>query len=120
MDWTNVFLNVFSILATLLASSGFWFFMDRRLTKREQDRKLLLGLTSFGIVNLGLFYIERGYILQAEFETLHELYAPYIDLGGNGSVLRLMDEIKKLPIKRNVLNEKNIMTFEGEVKDDPK
>ena len=46
-------------------------------------------------------YIERGYITQEEYDSLYNyLYIPYKELGGNGTAERMVNEVKKLPIKR--------------------
>ena len=51
---------------------------------------------------LGMKYIERGYITRDEYENLHDyLYVPYNKMGGNGSAERIMDEVKKLPIREH-------------------
>lgn len=44
-------------------------------------------------------YIDRGWVTQDEYETLCELYKPYVKLGGNGSGTKIMKEVEKLPIK---------------------
>jgi hypothetical protein len=49
---------------------------------------------------LGMRYIDRGWITQDEYENLNTyLYEPYKKLGGNGSALRVMQEVNKLPIR---------------------
>lgn len=49
-------------------------------------------------------YIEQNYITNEEYENLYNyLYLPYVEMGGNGVVQRLMDEVKKLPIKKAVV-----------------
>ena len=62
-----------------------------------------MGLGHDRIVYLGLKYIERGYIITVdEYENLYEyLYKPYEKMGGNGSAARIMEEVKKLPSKKN-------------------
>ena len=61
-----------------------------------------MGLGHDRIVYLGLKYIERGYITVDEYENLYEyLYKPYEKMGGNGSAARIMEEVKKLPSKKN-------------------
>ena len=45
-------------------------------------------------------YLKRGYIYEAEYDKLYNyLYVPYKSLGGNGSAERIIEEVKKLPIK---------------------
>lgn len=90
---------IFAALAGVGASSGFWVYMDNRRKRRDLSTKLLIGLAHDRIICLSLQYIERGYITTDEFENLHEfLFKPYSELGGNGSAIRLMDQVKKLPL----------------------
>lgn len=92
-----------TIAGSVLASSGFWAFLQSRETKKSCRMKLLLGLAHDRIIYLGLKYIERGdWITQDEFENLHDyLYLPYEESGGNGSAKRVMDEVKKLRVVPN-------------------
>lgn len=63
---------------------------------------MLVGLGHDRIMYLGMAYVERGWITQDEYENLHEyLYKPYKKLNGNGSAERVMDEVKKLPIRKS-------------------
>ena len=53
------------------------------------------------MIHLGMVYVTRGYITQDEYENLNDyLYQPYEKMGGNGSAKRVMEEVRKLPIKR--------------------
>ena len=70
-----------------------------------------MGLAHDRIIELGIIYIERGWITQEEYENLHDyLYKPYEALGGNGTGKRIMEEVKKLPIKP--------VTYKGVVSND--
>ena len=92
---------------TILASSGFWLYMIKRMESRDVFRKLLIGLAHDRIIYLGMNYVERGTITQDEYENLCQfLYEPYKEIGGNGTVKRLMTEIDKLPIIKNLPYEK--------------
>lgn len=98
--------HVLTIVLAVLASSGFWAFLEYKLRNRknldkQQERQvsLLMGLAHDRIVFLGLKYIEQGCITHAEYENLSTfLYKPYLELGGNGIVKRLMASIEELPI----------------------
>ena len=92
--------NIFiTILCALLASAGFWGFFTKFLDKKSAKSKMLLGLGHDRIMYLGMKYIEKGQITQNEYENLYKyLYKPYKDLGGNGTVDRMMREIDKLKI----------------------
>lgn len=88
-----------TFVVALLGSAGFWAILGKRKTEKDLTRKLLIGLAHDRIVYLCLTYIERGSITQDEYENLAVfLYRPYLDIGGNGSAVRLMAEVDKLPI----------------------
>lgn len=101
--------SVITIICAVLASSGFWAFLQRRAERKAAESKqnnvetqMLIGLAHDRIVYLGMQYVERGYITQDEYENLYEyLYKPYEKLGGNGSAKRIMTEVNKLPIHRS-------------------
>ena len=86
-----------TIICSILASSGFWAYMQKKDDKRDLKTEMLIGLGHDRIVNLGMQYLERGdWITQDEYENLYEyLYKPYSKLGGNGSAERIMEEVKK-------------------------
>ena len=89
-----------TIIASVVASSGFWAYIQKRTDKHDAKSRMLVGLGHDRIVDLGLKYIERGWITQDEYENLNEyLYKPYEALGGNGSAKRIMQEVNKLPIR---------------------
>lgn len=100
--------TVITVLCTLLASSGFWAYIQehsrRKAAENQQnslEAQMLIGLAHDRITYLGVKYIERGYISQDEYENLYEyLYKPYEKLGGNGSAKRIMEEVNKLPMHR--------------------
>jgi hypothetical protein len=88
-----------TFLTSMIASSGFWLFLDKKNTTRDLSKRLLIGLAHDRIICLSMQYIDRGSITKDEYENLCEfLYLPYLAMGGNGSVKRLMAEVDKLPI----------------------
>ena len=96
--WLN---DMLTIIIALLASSGFWAFLQRKKDKTDFRKDLLLGLAHDRMMHLCLVYIDRGWISADEYENLHTfLYKPYAEVGGNGSVSKLMKEVDKLPIRR--------------------
>lgn len=87
-------------LVSVAASSGFWAYIMRRLDKRDDQTVMLIGLAHDRIMDLGMKYIERGYITSAEYENLQKyLYEPYEKLNGNGSAERIMKEVCALPTR---------------------
>lgn len=93
--------NVITIACSVLVSSGFWAYMQKRLDKKDVRNEMLIGLAHDRIMSLSMCYIERGWITQDEYENLNKyLFTPYIKMGGNGSAKRNMQEVDKLPIRK--------------------
>lgn len=100
MDFNNPALRmVVTIVTSVLASSGFWAFLQKHFDKNDATKRLLIGIGHDRIMHLGLQYIQRGSITADEYENLHDyLYLPYKENGGNGSAARIMNEVERLPI----------------------
>lgn len=97
--WIQMMLT---IIGSVVASSGFWAYIQKKLEKKDIKTMMLIGLAHDRIIYLGMSYIERGWITNDEYENLHDyLYKPYEQMGGNGVAKRIMNEVQKLPI-RNV------------------
>ena len=89
-----------SVLGALLASSGFWAYLQKRDKDREARTELLLGLAYDRISHVGMGYLHRGWIDKDEYRGFMEyLYAPYLALGGNGLAKKIADEVSELPIR---------------------
>ena len=89
------------LAVAVLTSSGLWALVSKRADKNDAERSMLVGLAHDRIIHLGMAYLTRGYITQDEYENLNDyLYQPYEKMGGNGSAKRVMEEVRKLPIKR--------------------
>lgn len=96
----NIIQMVITIVCSVLASSGFWAYIQKRTEKNDVRTQMLIGLGHDRIISLGMQYIERGYITQDEYENLYDyLYKPYEAMGGNGSAKQVMEHVKKLPIR---------------------
>lgn len=92
---------ILTIIASVLASSGLWTIVQKRMDKKDARTELLIGIAHDRIVFLGMSYVQRGYITQDEYENLYTyLYEPYLKNGGNGSATRVMKEVDKLPIRK--------------------
>lgn len=100
MEPNQVVQTIITVICSVMASSGFWAFMQKRSERKDANSKLLLGLAHERIISLGMRYINRGWISEDEYEDLHDyLYVPYKEKGGNGSAERVMNEVKKLQLK---------------------
>lgn len=59
-----------------------------------------MGIGFSKITDLGMFYIERGWVTKEEFQDLNRyLYEPYREMGGDGTAERVMEQVKQLPLK---------------------
>ena len=97
---SQYFQMLITILTSLIASTGFWTFLDKVKNNNSKENAMLIGLGHDRIITLGMEYLKRGYIYESEYDKLYNyLYKPYKSLGGNGSAERRMEEVKKLPIK---------------------
>ena len=95
-SWMQMALTV---VCAMIASSGFWAYIQKRSEKKDVKTQMLVGLAHDRILFLGMSYVERGSITRDEYENLYEyLYRPYEKMGGNGSAKRVMQEVNKLPI----------------------
>ena len=94
--------SIITLITTLLASTGFWTYIQRKDTVKNSTEKLILGLTYDRIIHLGMKYVDRGFVTKDEYEDLLKFfYTPYKDLGGNGMAERVVLEVSRLPIKSN-------------------
>lgn len=97
-----------TIVCSVAASGGFWAWLQKRADKKDAKSKMILGLGHDRLLYLCMKYIDREYITHEELENLHEyLYTPYIELGGNGTVSRLMKQVDRLKVVETVPKIKN-------------
>lgn len=86
---------------TGICSSGVTGLIQFLINRKDKKKDLLIGLAHDRLYYLAEKYIERGSISQEEFTNLYDyIYVPYHENGGNGTGTRLMEEVKKLPIKK--------------------
>lgn len=50
---------IITIIGSVIASSGFWAYITKRLEKKDVRTQMLIGLGHDRIVYLGMVYIER-------------------------------------------------------------
>ena len=90
---------IVTVLCSVIASSGFWAWIQKKDDKKSLQSQMLIGLAHDRIVSLGMIYIECGWITKDEYENLRDyLYKPYKALGGNGSAKRVMEGVNRLKI----------------------
>ena len=102
-EGTQIAITIFS---SVMVSSGFWTFIQRKSSFTDAKTKLLLGIAHDRLVEQGLAFIKRGWISKEEYQDYQTyLYDPYLSLGGNGLAERLVAEVQKLPIRETTIND---------------
>lgn len=104
MDLNNpAYTMVVTIICSVIASSGFWAFLQTRMSKNDATTRLLIGIAHDRIMSLGTYYIQRGWVTPDEYENLRKyLYDPYKEAGGNGVASKIMSEVDKLELKSSI------------------
>ena len=92
---------VAGIITSLITSQGLWAHLSAKWQKDSAESELLRGLAHTRLMDLCEKYIDRGWITPEEYEDLITyLYHPYLKLGGNGTVKKMVDnEINRLPVQ---------------------
>lgn len=94
------------LLVALFASQGFWSWLTTHKSKKNAlesaSVRLLLGIAHDRIIFLGMKYVDRKFITADEYEDfMHYLWEPYSTFGGNGLAERVVELVKKLPVRSN-------------------
>ena len=103
--------NIVTIFAALLGSSTVSALVSHLLQKSAEKRRKYTGaeagvrmLLYDRIKCLGLRYIGEGAVCSDSLEDLIEMHRIYHDeLGGNGFLDGVMDQVKALPVQRRTL-----------------
>lgn len=99
MDLTKIVEFTSPVVSALLGGSGLWAYVKARTDRNQAEDELLLTLVRSHIIEQGERYIKRGYILAGEYSDFYEeLYAPYLELGGNGLAKHIFERVEKLPM----------------------
>ena len=107
-------ITVISVVGSVVASSGFWAWIQKRDIRKGATTQLLLGLAHDRIIYLGMNYLERGWITKDEYEDYHKyLVTPYSQFGGNGLAEKVVEDVRKLPIYKNSQVERDIPVLEN-------
>lgn len=97
---------VIPIVIGFITSSGFWAYIQSRITTNKKIDKMLVGMAHQKIIEIGSTYIDRGYIYAEEYDDFMKYLAdPYLEYGANGLAQKVIDEVKQLPLKH--LNKDN-------------
>ena len=96
--------TIVTIIIAVFGSTGFWALItaiwQAKTKKKSAESRMLRGLAHDRICELGSRYLRQGDITKDEFENFYEyLYIPYHDLGGNGTAEKIVEDVKRLPMR---------------------
>lgn len=95
--------HIVLIIVTVVGCNGLWALIQSIVTERKREESVeheaLLALLHNSLYKQCEQSIEKEFVTFDEVDNLEYLYRPYKKLGGNGTCERLMDEVRKLPIR---------------------
>ena len=96
--------TIVTIVVAVFGCTGFWtglfsLIMSKR-EKKDAKNQMILGLGHDRLRYLCEKHLAAGYISADDYEDLDKyLYQPYKKMGGNGTVEKLMNDVRKLPLR---------------------
>lgn len=90
--------DVFSIVMSGVMGYIVWMLKTQK-RDRDANSKGTMLLLRVQLIEYHEKWMEREYITKHGLENFVEMYDAYHALGGNGMVTKLLEEVKKLPIK---------------------
>ena len=101
LDWIIKYwleLLMTSCVALLAGSTRLvWTRIKREHEEQESIKQGVLALLRNGLINNYNQYIERDFIPIYAMESIQGMYNAYHELGGNGTITKLVDELKAMP-----------------------
>ena len=96
--------TIVTIVAAIFGCTGFWTglfsFITSKREKKNAKTKMILGLGHERLREKCEEHLSKGYISADDYEDLDKyLYQPYKAMGGNGTVEKLMNDVRKLPLR---------------------
>lgn len=96
--------SIITLVAAIFGSAGFWTFISSLIAskreKKDAKTQMILGLGHERLRDKCEQHLAAGYISADDYEDLDKyLYQPYKKMGGNGTVEKLMNDVRKLPLR---------------------
>lgn len=96
----EILTNLLSVVMTALCTYTVWILQQNR-TKKDHSHDALKILLKSQLKEYYLEYTERGYVTTDELDACIEIYETYHNLGGNGTGTKMIEDVKRLPIKED-------------------
>lgn len=95
------FLQAFEIVLTALLGYIVWLLKQQKKERDANSRGTML-LLRVQLIEYHDKYIEQGYIPSYAYQNFCEMYEAYHELGGNGMVTKMNEEIHELHLRKGV------------------
>lgn len=96
----EVLLQTYTIALPLLLGYVIWL-LKRQKRDRDANSKGTMLLLRVQLIEYHEKWTKRDYITKHGLENFLEMYQAYHELGGNGMVTHLLEEVRKLPIRND-------------------
>lgn len=96
----EVLLQTYTIALPLLLGYVIWL-LKRQKRDRDANSKGTMLLLRVQLIEYHEKWTKRDYITKHGLENFLEMYQAYYELGGNGMVTHLLEEVRKLPIRND-------------------
>lgn len=94
----ELLLETYTLALPVLLGYIVWLLKNQKKTRDANSRGTML-LLRVQLIEYHEKWKQRGYITKHGIENFLEMYDSYHELGGNGMVTHLLEEVKELPIK---------------------
>ena len=102
--------QIITIIGFIFASNGFWAFLTNRSQRKKVNleqmqtdiavqKKSNKALLHDRLTDVCLLCIRRQYVFPDELNNIEYMFEPYEELGGNGTVKKLVKDVRKLPVR---------------------
>lgn len=92
------FMQTYSIVLPVVLGYIVWLLKQQKKDRNANSRGTMLMLRA-KLIEYHKEWIERNYITKHGLQNFIEMYEAYHELGGNGMVTHLLEEVEELQIK---------------------
>ena len=90
--------TIISIVTTALSGYLVWWLQQNK-SKKDYTQEALKILLKGELKKVYIELVKKGFVTFDELESANEIYEAYHNLKGNGTGTKMIEEIRKLPIK---------------------
>ena len=96
----EIITTIISIVTTALSGYLVWWLQQNK-SKKDYTQEALKILLKSELKKVYIELVKKGFVTFDELENANEIYEAYHNLKGNGTGTKMIEEIRKLPIKED-------------------